>query len=120
MAQASRVSIAARALGETLDGLADSLAQARPDAAAAQVMNIDSRVREFQTAAAEAVAAGHPVADEDLADVQHALDRCRRLGASLTLLTRRFAPAPDAPYGYGPVGQPLPQAGEGTSLTARV
>lgn len=120
MAQASRVSIAASALGESLEALADSLMQARPDATAAQVTDIDCRVREFQAAAADAVAAGHALADDDVAGVQRALARCRRLGASLTLLTGRFAPAPDAPYGYGPVGQPLPQAGEGTSLTARV
>lgn len=120
MAQASRVSITARALGQSLDALADALAQPRPDAAAAQVMEIDSRVREFEAAAAEAVVAGRAVTDDDLAGVQRALGRCRRLGASLTLLTRPFAPASDAPYGYGPVGQPLPLAGEGTSLTARV
>jgi hypothetical protein len=120
MAQASRVSSTARALGETLDALADALAQARPDAAVAQDIDIDRRVRAFQAAAAEAVATGSPVADSDLAAVQRALGRCRRLGASLTLLTRRVAPTSDAPYGYGPVGQPLPLTGEGTSLTARV
>ena len=120
MAQASRVSLTARALGETLDALADALVQARSETVAARVDDIDRCVHAFRAAAADALASGQPVAEDDLAGVQHGLARCRRLGASLTLLTRRFAPVPDAPYGYGPVGQPLPTTGEGASLTARV
>lgn len=120
MAQASRVIIAASALGETLDRLADALAQARPDAVADRAADIEARMRDFQVAAAEAVATGTPVVPTDLAPMTRALTRCRRLGASLMLLARPFAPLPDAPYGYGPVGQPLSADGEGPSLTARV
>lgn len=120
MAQASRVTITATALGETLDRLADALAQARPEAVADGAADIEARVRDFQGAAAAAVADGSSVGPADVAPVTRALTRCRRLGASLTLLTRPFAPHPDAPHGYGPVGQPLSANGEGTSLTARV
>lgn len=120
MTQASRVRITAGELGETLDRLADALAQARPDAVAAGVVDVEARVRAFQAAAADAVAAGESVTPPEIATLSRALARCRRLGASLTLLTRPFAPSPDTPHGYGPVGQPLPTSGEGYSLTARV
>ena len=120
MAQASRVSITASALGDTLEALAAARAQARPDAVAVGAIDIETRVRDFQDAAADAAATGSVVAPADVARVQRALVRCRRLGASLTLLARPFAPSPDAPHGYGSVGQPLPTGGEGTSLTARV
>lgn len=120
MAQASRVSSTASVLGDTLDRLADALAHAQLDAVAAGVEDIEMRVRDFRDATAEAAAAGMSVSAVEVAPLTRALARCRRLGASLTLLARPFAPLPDAPHGYGPVGQPLPASGEGTSLTARV
>lgn len=120
MAEASRVSSTARALGDTLAALADALAQARPDAVAAGVDDIDARVRDFQEAAAEAVTGGASLPPEDAARVSEALARCRRLGVSLSLLARPFLPPPEAPHGYDPVGQPLSSPGEGAFLTTRV
>ena len=120
MAAASRLSTTARALGDTLDALADALAQARPDAVAASAPDIEARVRDFQVASVGASPSGDRLSPEDAERLTDALTRCRRLGVSLSLLVAPFAPPPVSPHGYTPVGQPLPPGGEGTFLTARV
>lgn len=116
MTQASRLRTTACALGDALDALADALTRARVETVA---NDMAARVRDFQAAAA---GLGPDVDDAtafEVARVAEALARCRRLGASLTLLTRPYVPA-DLPNGYGAIGQLLPPSGEGTSVTARV
>lgn len=119
MTEASRLSTTAGALRETLDALADALAQVSPEAMAASETTIEARVREFRHAAAAAVTSGDALAPDQVQAVAVALLRCRRLGASFSLLAGLRTPPSDSPRGYSPVGQPLPHAGEGAFLTAR-
>lgn len=120
MAEASRLSTTACALGLALDALADALAQVRPEGVAASETDIEACAREFRAAAADAVASGDRLAPIDALRVSAALARCRRLGVSLSLLAGPHTPPPDSPQGYSPVGQPLATGGEGAFLTARV
>ncbi len=116
---ASRLSSTGDALGATLDALADALAQARHEEFAASEPNLGDRVRAFRDAAAAAAASGESLAPAQLHAITAALQRCRRLGASLTSLTATGRPPVDSPHGYSPVGQPVSPAGEGAFLTAR-
>lgn len=119
MSEASRLNTTARALGQALEGLADALAEVRPEAIAASEASIEACVRDFQAASAAAPASGEVLAPASALLVRTALARCRRLGASLLLLAGPRTPPPDSPRGYTPVGQPLPVSGEGSILTAR-
>jgi hypothetical protein len=119
MGDTSRVSTAARALGHDLEALADALVQVRGDAIAASESLIETRVRAFAAAAADAGTSGDTLAPAAAAFLSAALQRCRRLGASLALCAVPGALAADTPHGYTPVGQILPPAGEGSLLTAR-
>jgi hypothetical protein len=119
MAEASRLSTTARALRGSLDALADTLALARPEATAAIETEIEARVRDFRDAASIAATAGEQLPLAEVHDVRLALQRCRRLGLSLTLLSTPFRPESVASQGYSPVGHPLPPSSEGAFLTAR-
>ena len=119
MAEASRLSTAARALRGSLDALAETLAQARPEATAAIETEIDACVRDFRGAASVAVTAGETLSPTDADALRLALQRCRRLGLSLSLLSAPFRPDPGTSAGYSPVGHPLPSSSEGAFLTAR-
>ena len=119
MTEASRLSTTAGALRITLEALADALAQVRPEAIAASETLIEARTRDFRDAAAAAMSTGDVLTPDEASAVRRALSRCRRLGASVSLLAGPRTPPRDSPYGYSPVGEPLPRAGEGAFLTAR-
>jgi uncharacterized membrane protein YccC len=120
MTEASRLSTTAGALRDALDVLADALSQVRPEAMAASETTIEACVREFRDAAAASVTSRDVLPPEQAMALDAALRRCRRLGASLSLLAGPRTPPPDSPHGYTPVGKPVPRGGEGSFLTARV
>ncbi|HTV01662.1 MAG TPA: hypothetical protein VMF13_14035 [Luteitalea sp.] len=119
MAEASRLSTAARALRVSLEALADALAQARPEATAHSETDIEVRVRDFRDAAALAATTGEVLPEVEATRVRDALQRCRRLGLSVTMLAGAWHPAPSVAHGYSPVGHPLNAAPEAAFVTAR-
>lgn len=119
MAEASRLSTAARALRGSLDALAETLAQARPEATAAIETEIAGRVRDFRDAASTAVMARETLSLTEAEELRLALQRCRQLGLSLSLLSAPLRPDAGTSPGYSPVGHPLPSSSEGAFLTAR-
>ena len=119
MAEASRLSTAARALWETLEALADALAQAQPEATASTEGDIEARVGDFRDAAMLAVTSGEVLPEGEARRVREALQRCRRLGLSVTMLSGAHRPASATAQAYSPVGQPLTAASEAAFLTAR-
>jgi hypothetical protein len=120
MTDSSRLRATAAALREALDTLADALAQPRADAIAASEARIEARAGAFRAAALAALDGGAALASDEALGLQIALRRCRRLGASLSLLARVCTPPPlDSPAGYTAVGQPLSHGDEVPFLTAR-
>lgn len=119
MNEASRLSRAGRDLIDALDVLGDALVAARPDVLVDSEALIEARVGAFRRAAADAVATGDALTPDVARAVTTALERCRRLGASLARLGGSPALPSDAPRAYTPVGQPLLHSDGGSFLTAR-
>ena len=119
MAEASRLSTAARALRVSLEALADALAQARLEATADSQTDIEACVRDFRDAATLAMTSGEVLTEAEARHVRDALQRCRRLGLSVTMLAGAWQPTPSVAHGYSPVGHPLTAAPEAAFVTAR-
>ena len=117
--ESTRMRAAAHALAQALESLAEALAHGRAEQIAASEAALEAGTMGFRAAVADATACGNTEASQMATVVGTALARCRRLGASLSLLAGPTEFFPDAPKGYTPVGQPRGSTDGVSFLTAR-